>query len=242
MDTDVEVSLTAGEVAFDASDAVLLRAVDREGSLNAAASALGRSYSRAHKRLATLEETLGPLVERERGGEGGGGSDLTEVGRELLTRFARVRAVIAGTAATEEIVFSGTVSERTGRLVTIESAAGELHAIVVSDAGESGTAITVGDEVAVTLTADAVTVQDPAASPPTDQTSARNRLSAVVTGIEYREGIATVTITVGTVGPLSVLITEESCERLGLAPDVAVVATFKATAARATPLSSARCR
>lgn len=239
MDTDVAVSLTAGEVTFDVSDAALLQAVDREGSLNAASHTLGRSYSRAHKRLATLEETLGPLVERERGGEDGGGSVLTERGREMLTRFARIRAVIAGTAAAEEIGFSGTVRERTGRLVTVESGAGELQALADDGAGEDGAKITVGDKVAVTLTADAVTIQEPAASPTTDGTSARNRLSGTVTGIEYREGIATVSLDVGTATSLSVLVTEESCERLKLAPNRAVVATFKATAARATSLSGA---
>jgi molybdate transport system regulatory protein len=184
MDTDVEVSLTAGPVAFDASDAALLRAVDREGSLNAAATALGRSYSRAHERVTTLEETLGPLVDRERGGEGGGGSDLTETGRELLTRFARVRAVVAGTAGTEEVVLSGRVRERTGRLVTVETPAGAVHAVAVDDADASGTSMAVGDEVAVTLTADAVTLRDPAGGSAPDRTSARNRLRAVVTDVE----------------------------------------------------------
>lgn len=107
------------------------------------------------------------------------------------------------------------------------------EAIAANGAGENG--ISVGDEVAVTLTADAVTVQDPDASPATDRTSARNRLGGTVTGVESSEGIATVTIDVGVAAPLSVLVTEESCERLELTSGRAVVATFKATAARATP-------
>lgn len=237
MDTDVEVSLTVDGVTFDGSDAALLGAVDVEGSLNAAASALGRSYSRAHKRLTTLEATLGPLVERERGGEGGGGSALTEGGREMLTRFGRSQAIIAGTAATEEIAISGTVRERTGQLVVVESGAGELHAIAVDDAGEAGVAIAVGDDVTVTVTADAVTVQDPAASPGGDRTSARNRLGGTVAAVERRESLATVTVDVGAATQLPVLVTDESCTRLELEPGGAVVVTFKATAARATPLS-----
>lgn len=239
MGTDVAVSVTANGETFDASDAALLRAVDREGSLNAAAQTLGRSYSRAHKRLTTLEETLGPLVTRERGGADGGGSELTEEGRELLTRFARSQAVIAGTAAANEIGFAGTVRERTGRLVTVESDAGELHAMVAEKAGDSGTTVAVGDDVAVTLTADAVTVQEPAAGPATDRTSARNRLRGTVTGVESRQSIASVTIDVGAVAPLSVLVTAESCNRLELTPETAVVATFKATAAHATPIVDA---
>jgi molybdate transport system regulatory protein len=237
MDTDVEVSLSAGEVTFEPSDAALLRAVDSEGSLNAAATSLGRSYSRAHKRLTTLEAALGPLVERERGGEGGGGSSLTDGGREMLTRFARVRAVLAGTAAADEIALTGTVRERSGRLVAVDSRAGELHAIAADESGAETAAVVAGDDVTVTLTADAVTIQDPAASPSDDRTSARNRLCGTVTDVEGRDGVATVTVDVGAAAPLAVLVTEASRERLGLDPGTEVVATFKATAARATPRS-----
>lgn len=237
MDTDVEVSLTADGVTFDASDAALLRAIDTEGSLNAAANTLGRSYSRAHKRLTALEETMGPLVDRERGGEDGGGSTLTEHGRDTLTRFARSLAIIAGTAAAEEIALAGTVRERTGRLVNVESEAGDLHAIAVDDAGERGRTIAVGDQVTVTLTADAVTVHDPGGNRTGDRMSASNRLGGTVTAVESSDGVTTVTVDVGAAVPLSVLITDDSCERLALEPGGEVVATFKATAARATPLS-----
>ena len=234
MDTDVAVSLTADEVTVDASDAALLRAVDSEGSLNAAATALGRSYSRAHKRLTVLEETLGSLVERERGGEGGGGSVLTDRGRELLTQFARVRTVVSGTAAADVIALSGTVRERAGRLVTAESPAGELHAIVVGDRESS---VDTGDDVTVTLTADAVTLQEPDASLSATRTSARNRLRGTVTAVDECDGVATITVDVGAATPIPVLVTSASRARLDLEPGDPVVATFKATAARVTPLS-----
>jgi len=232
MDTDIAVTLTAQGVTVDAADVALLQAIDSEGSLNAAADALGRSYSRAHKRLQTVEAALGPLVERERGGTGGGGSALTAEARALLARFARVQAVLSGTAGAEEIVLRGTVTRSSGRLVSVESPAGALWAIA---AGDGAAAIGDGDEVTVSLTADAVTLQDPDASPSADRTSARNRLRGTVAGVDREDGTATVAVDVGTDAPLTVLVTEESCDRLGLADGTPVVATFKATAARATP-------
>jgi molybdate transport system regulatory protein len=232
MDVEVEPSLTVDGVAFDAADAALLRAIDETASLNAAAEALGRSYSRAHKRLERLEAAFGPLVARERGGAGGGGSTLTERGRETLARFDRVQAVLAGAAAAEEVVIPGRVDEREGDLLTVDSEAGDLRALAATD----GDDIAAGDRVAVTLTADAVTLHAPDAGPDATETSARNRLRGTVTAVTDADGVATVTVDVGTATPLSVLVTAESRRRLGLDTKQEVVATFKATAARATAL------
>ena len=65
MDAGFEAHLQVGEETFDGRDAALLRAVADRGSLNAAASALGRSYSRAHGRIGDLEAQAGSLVERD---------------------------------------------------------------------------------------------------------------------------------------------------------------------------------
>jgi molybdate transport system regulatory protein len=228
MDGDFAAYLRVGAVTFDGADAALLRAIDEAGSLNAAANALDRSYSRAHKRLETLESELGSLVERERGGSGGGGSALTEHGRDVLTRFVRLQAVLEGTATTAQIALRGQVCHRDGKLVTVDTAAGQIHAVT---AGLEGAC---GQDAEVTLTADSVTLHDPAADSQDDQTSARNRLRGVVAGVDERDQIATITVDVGAQTPLSVLVTAASRERLGLTEGDPVAATFKATAARAT--------
>jgi len=230
MDVDCEAYLRAGGVTFDGEDAALLGAIDAEGSLNAAAEQLGRSYSRAHKRLATLEGELGPLVERERGGAGGGGSALTAEGRATLARFARLQAVLESTAGVEEIVLTGRVRGRTGELVTVETEAGPIQALSTAES------LGAGDRVEVTLTADSVTLQDRDAAPERDRTSARNRLAGVVESVDHRDSVARVSVDVGARSPLVVLVTGESRQQLGLAAGEDVAATFKATAARATPL------
>lgn len=225
MDAGFDAQLRADGVTFEAADADLLRAVDDESSLNAAADSLGRSYSRAHQRLQQLEDAFGTLVERQRGGAGGGGSHLTDRARDLLARFDRLRAGYEGIAETEEAVFEGRVVDRDGELGEVETPAGRVRALVPPDA----------DEVQVSLRADAVTLHDPDDAPPANATSARNRFSGVVSGIDHGQAVAHVAVDVGAPTDLVALVTQDSRERLGLGPGAAVVITFKATATRATP-------
>lgn len=222
---DFDAKLTAGDVTFAERDAELLRTVDDEGSLNRAADALGRSYSRAHERLTALESAFGPLVERRRGGPGGGGSVLTADARELLARYDRLLAGYEAIAEAIEAVLAGTVTERTGELGTVETPAGTLLAIVTSGR----------DAVEVSIRADAVTLHEPNETPPPGATSARNRFEGEVVELERGEAVSLVRVDVGADAPLFALVTETSRDRLDLAVGQAVVASFKATATRATP-------
>jgi molybdate transport system regulatory protein len=225
MDAGFDARLRAGDVAFDERDASLLRAVDDAGSLNAAADDLGRSYSRAHQRLTDLEDAFGSLVERQRGGASGGGSTLTPRAHELLARFDRLRAGYSSVAETAEAVLAGTVEDRDGELGTVSTAAGRVRALVPPAA----------DDVQVSLRADTVTLHDPADVPDEGATSARNRFAGEVTAVDRGEVVSRVTVDVGADAPVFALVTEESYERLSLAVGAAVVASFKATATRATP-------
>lgn len=226
MDAGFEAHLRVGDVTVDERDVALLSAVDREGSLSAAADALGRSYSRAHKRLGALEGELGALVERKRGGAGGGGSRLTDDARALLARFARVRAALADAAGTEVAVLTGEVRERDGELATVATDVGDVRALLFEPA----------DDVQVAVRADAVTLHDPDDAPRPDASSARNRFPGVIASVDRRESVALVDVRIGDdAGMLPVLVTVDSLARLALEPGREVVATFKATATRATP-------
>ncbi|MFC3477492.1 TOBE domain-containing protein [Halobacterium litoreum] len=218
-----DATLVADGVVFDARDAALLRAVDREGSLSGGAESLGRSYSRAHRRLGDLEAAFGALVARERGGADGGGSELTDRARALLDRFARLRAGYEGVAAAAETVFDGEVRSREGELGTVETDVGRLRALVPPDA----------DGVAVPVRADAVTLHAPADAPDAGGTSARNRLDGEVAGVERGDAVARVSVDVGGDDALAALVTVDSVDRLGLEAGSRVVATWKATATRA---------
>ncbi|SDM99469.1 molybdate transport system regulatory protein [Halogranum gelatinilyticum] len=230
MDAGVEARLHAGDVTFGTDDATLLGAIRDHGSVSAAASELGRSRPRALSRLEALESAFGPLVERRRGGSGGGGSQLTDGACELLARFDRLRAALSGTAQVAETVFEGTVTERTGELALVETPAGTLRALVAGADTDADAGVT----VQVSVRADAVTLHAPDDAPDEGATSARNRFSGTVASLDRGEAVARVGLDVGTETPLTALVTVESVERLALAVGDRVVASFKATATRAT--------
>lgn len=84
-----------GEMAFGVGGAMLLREIERTGSLAGAARALEMSYRTAWGRLKKLESALGQeLVEKQGGNKAG--YRLSVFGREMLTAFeaweAQVRA------------------------------------------------------------------------------------------------------------------------------------------------------
>jgi molybdate transport system regulatory protein len=224
---DAEARLVADGVAFDAADATLLRAIAAEGSVSGAASTLGRSRARALGRLEALEEAFGSLVERRRGGADGGGSRLTATGRATLARFDRLRAALAGTAAAEESVVPGEVVAVEGELGRVETDAGTLRALLTDE-------VEPGDAVQVAVRADAVTLHAPDEAPAGGGTSARNRFAGRVASLDVGDAVARVAVDVAGGTTLAALVTVESVERLALAPGTDVVATFKATATRAS--------
>ena len=63
----------------------LLDGIARTGSIAGAGREMGMSYKRAWDLIGTLNAMFrGPLVESTRGGPGGGGAVLTDLGREVL--------------------------------------------------------------------------------------------------------------------------------------------------------------
>lgn len=84
------VRLFKGEKAFGPGIATLLQTVEKTGSLQKAAEAMGMAYSKAWKMIKEIEKLWGfPLTYRDIGGKNGGGSILTPEGRFLLERYER---------------------------------------------------------------------------------------------------------------------------------------------------------
>ncbi|MEY2854812.1 MAG: hypothetical protein RL030_1944 [Pseudomonadota bacterium] len=74
----------------------LLEAIDRAGSLSAAARELGMSYRRAWLLLHSVNEGFRePAVELSVGGSEGGGARLTDFGRQLVAEYRRFVAAAA---------------------------------------------------------------------------------------------------------------------------------------------------
>ena len=69
----------------------LLRAIDEEGSISRAAQKLGISFRRAWDFLESAERNIDlKLLERKKGGAGGGSTKLTEKAKALITRFTQL--------------------------------------------------------------------------------------------------------------------------------------------------------
>ena len=92
--------LTRGdEILLGPGKVDLLEAIAREGSITAAARALGMSYRRAWELIDDLNGIFGqPVVESKSGGKKGGGATLTPLGLSLISRYrAMERAAAAAT-------------------------------------------------------------------------------------------------------------------------------------------------
>lgn len=218
-----EPHLAVGDTTVTTRDVEMLRAIDRCGSMSGAADDLGRSYPHLQRRVDELEAALGTLTRRLRGGEGGGGTELTADARDLVRRFERLRVELAGVTTVVESILPGAVVERTGELATVRTPAGEITARVPGSA----------DAVEVAVRADAVVLMRQG-SPSAAETSLRNRLAGTVDRIDVEDAVATVAVGVADGVVIRSVITGESLDRLDLAVGDEVVAAFKTTAARAT--------
>ena len=80
------------EKFFGEGPARLLHGIEEKGSLRAAAISMEMAYTKALSIIKNAELALGfPLVIRTTGGKSGGGSKLTEEGKEWLTTYEAYR-------------------------------------------------------------------------------------------------------------------------------------------------------
>ena len=81
-----------GEKFFGEGPARLLHGIAQTGSLRAAAMSMDMAYTKALKLIRNAENALGfTLIRRSTGGKDGGGSTLTEEGKEWLQRYEAYR-------------------------------------------------------------------------------------------------------------------------------------------------------
>ncbi|OIB55965.1 molybdenum-dependent transcriptional regulator [Natrialba sp. SSL1] len=235
VEKDYQTELTIGDVTIDRQDVEMLAAIDDHGSMHAAADALGRSYARLQRRVVALEDAVGAVTERRRGGADGGGTELTPVARDLLRQFERHQTELDGVARATASVFPGTVVDRTGELGTVETPVGRIVALVPAD--DSSVQVSVRSD-AVVLSASSGSADGAGAKEQTTaQTSLRNQFTGTVAAIDAADAIASVTLDLGEGQSLQTVITRTSLERLALESGADVQASFKATAARAIPVA-----
>jgi molybdate transport system regulatory protein len=93
-------------IAMGPGKADLLQAIDRCGSISAAARELGMSYRRAWLLVDTMNQSFKePLVVAETGGRHGGGARVTNLGKEVLRRYLEMEAKAAAAVEAEMTQF-----------------------------------------------------------------------------------------------------------------------------------------
>lgn len=89
-------------VAIGPGKISLLEAIDECGSITAAAKHLDMSYRRAWLLIDELNRSLKqPAVDSAKGGQHGGGSALTDAGRELIRLYRHIEAKAAKACASD---------------------------------------------------------------------------------------------------------------------------------------------
>jgi len=93
MGAGVKVWITNEDSCFGPGVFRLMTLVEETGSLKIASSQAGVSYSKACRVVAEVEKSLGyPIINSWSGGGKGGGSEVTEHGRELMQRYGAFMA------------------------------------------------------------------------------------------------------------------------------------------------------
>lgn len=105
--------LLGAEIAIGPGKADLLDALARTGSISAAAREMGMSYRRAWMLVDTMNRCFhGPLVDASKGGSGGGGARVTDLGLEVLARYRAMEVKAAASIAAEMREFARLLAER----------------------------------------------------------------------------------------------------------------------------------
>jgi molybdate transport system regulatory protein len=233
----------------------LLEAVGREGSISAAARAVGLTYKSAWDALDAMANVFGrPLLRAKAGGKAGGGAELTEAGVAVITSFHRLEAELerafraiepdlAGTGVPVASLVSGLLLRTSarnmlrGRIaamtrsgihvdVSVVIAPGQVvHALVTRSSAVS-LGLVPGREVVVLVKAPSVMVGEPE---PGVRISARNRLSGTVRRCEADGVAAEVVLDIGDGKTFVASITAEAVAALGLEPGKPACAVFDAS-------------
>ncbi|MFH0780524.1 MAG: TOBE domain-containing protein [Pseudomonadota bacterium] len=232
----------------------LLESIASCGSINRAAKEVGLSYKGAWEKIENLNNLSDePLVTRQVGGSGGGGTVLTDEGRELLQKVAVLRREFAAFVGffgerpedalnalkmlrrfemkvSARNVWAGAVAKiekgAVNSVVTIALKGGDTVVAVITDNSVIRLGLEPGTEVLAMVKAPSVMLGRDIKR---ESLSARNilmgRVARIVPGVVNDEVI----IDLPGGSTVTAINTSESVRRMDLAPGIEVAAIFKAS-------------
>lgn len=232
----------------------LLSAVASEGSITAAAKAVGISYKGAWDAIEAMNNLAGePLVERVAGGKGGGGTRLTARGTQLVENFRKIdeahREFVAHLSSQSHALaddflliqrmkmktsarnqFSGkVVALKQGAVndeVVLEIVGGQQLVATITRDSSASLGLAVGVEAFALIKASSVIVATELGGA---KLSARNRLSGKISRVQPGAVNTEVSIELPGGGTIAAIVTKDSSEALALAVGMEASAIFKAS-------------
>jgi molybdate transport system regulatory protein len=230
----------------------LLQAVAREGSITAAAKAVGLSYKAAWDALDAMANLFGkPLLATKSGGVTGGGSGLTPTGIKVIEAFARMEAEMARVVRALEPDLAGSdvnpLNLMSGFLMRT-SARNALRGVITalkSDKINAEVGVRVSDDTTIVASVTLESVRELGLCPGRDaivlikapfvmialddgdlKTSARNAIAGKVQRCEMSEINAEVVIDIGGGKTLAANISAHSAKALKIRVGTKVRALF----------------
>ncbi|MBV6323208.1 TOBE domain-containing protein [Duganella violaceipulchra] len=249
------VWLTVGGQKLGGQDRMaLLAAIAEQGSITAAAKAVGMSYKGAWDAIEAMNNLAGePLLERVAGGKGGGGTRLTARGAQLVENFRKIdaehRKFVAHLSSQSHALaddflliqrmkmktsarnqFSGTVvALKQGAVndeVALEIVGGQYIIATITRDSSDSLGLAIGDEAFALVKASSVIVVTEMGGA---KFSARNRLTGRVTRVQVGAVNTEVSIELPGGGAIAAMVTRDSGETLALEVGMEASAIFKAS-------------
>jgi len=249
------LSLLRADKAFLGVDRIgLLEAIDRFGSITKAAREVGVCYKTAWDAVDAMNNAAArPLVDRAAGGHGGGGTVLTDEGKEAIRlyrvlqdehqrfigrleerlgdvgRFYSLVRRVAMRVSARNVFLGKVAAVRKGAVnteVTVSLKGGETLCSVITNESAAALGLSAGSDAYAFFKASAVILgKDLHAA----RVSARNLLCGTAERIVHGPVNAEVTVALPGGSVLAAIVTEESAKRLAIEKGDHVCALVKAS-------------
>lgn len=214
---DLEVKFGDKTISLNNKKSKLLRCIDRYGSIAKASEETGIPYRTALKNIEIMETELGlPIVITKRGGKGGGGSsELTDEGKQILFKFIKINQILKKHVDLNEI--RGTISDidKDEKIMKVTLNKKEIILPTAKD-------FNIGDNVLVSISPDNIFVTlEPYES------SVRNTFDGTINKMQFKDDAVRLDVDIDG-NSIAVDITESSRKKLDLNIGKKIFIGFKA--------------